>query len=80
MTPKDPVDAFPTFDTREKIDGSALKTCEKVVAGISLQDERRKKTKQAETWPKPQSIRNIQVFLGFRGLIGDFIQSKRHLP
>ncbi len=51
-----------------------------VAAGVSLQDERRKKIEEVETWPKPQSVRDIQVFLGFanfcRGLIGDFKQSK----
>ncbi len=41
MTSKDPADAFPTFDTREKIDGLALKTCEKVIGGVSLQDGRK---------------------------------------
>ncbi len=68
----------------KEIDGSVLKTYGIVAAGVSLQDERRKKTKEVETWPKPQSVRNIQVFLGFanfyRGLIGDFIESKRHSP
>ncbi len=43
-----------------------------------------KKTKEVETWPKYQSVRDIQVFLGFanfyRGLIGDFIELKRHSP
>ncbi len=43
-----------------------------------------KKTEEVETWPKPQSVRDIPVFLGFanfyRGLIGDFIESKRHSP
>ncbi len=40
------------------------------------------KTKKVENKPKPQSVRNIQVFLGFanfyRGLIGDFIELKHH--
>ncbi len=79
MTSRDPADAFPTFDTREKIDGLALKTCEKATGGVSPQDKRRKKTKEMETWPKPQSVRNIQVFLGFRGLIGD-LESQCHSP
>ncbi len=42
------------------------------------------KIKEMETWPKPESVRDIQVFLGFanfyRGLIGDFTKSKRHSP
>ncbi len=36
------------------------------------------KTEEMETWP--QSVRDIQEFLGFRGLIGDSIESKRHSP
>ncbi len=43
-----------------------------------------KRTEEMEAWPKPQSVRDIQVFLGFanfyRDLIGDFIESKRHSP
>ncbi len=58
----------------------ALKTCEKVAASVSIQDKRRKKTEEVETWPKPQSVRNIQVFLGFKGLIGDLIESQCHSP
>ncbi len=33
----------------EEIDGSALKTYEIVVTGVSFQDERRKKTEEVET-------------------------------
>ncbi len=41
MTSKDLANAFPTFDTCEKIDGSALKACEKVTGDVSLQDGRK---------------------------------------
>ncbi len=41
------------------------------------------KTEEVETWPKLQSVRDIQMFLGFanfyKGLIRDFIESKHHL-
>ncbi len=61
-----------------------MKSYGMVVVGVSLQNERKEKTKEVETWPKPQSVRDIQVFLGFaifyRGLIGDFIELKHHSP
>ncbi len=61
-----------------------MKTYGMIAAGVSLQDKRKKMTEEVETWPKPQSVRDIQVFLGFanfyRGLIRNFIKSKRHSP
>ncbi len=57
-----------------------MKSYGMVAADVLLQDERRKKTEELETWPKLQSVRNIQVFLGFRGLIGNPIELQCHSP